>query len=511
MRKPHDFHVAAGVHMPIANVPDNYIVLRRGEFDLQHGQGAPALERAFKALMKKPYPRLTIYFHGGLVGLDSGESQAALLAQSFANEQSSSLFLIWETSIPEVIEQNLPAIFNEAIFQSLLRRVTQFVKGKVQKAVSGGATESKALTPLPLTPEDQIQQELNAAQIGNDLFTQIQLNQIRVDESLTPVETAQIETEIQHDTQLQIQLEQITKARKAPTVVAKGPSAGGSVITLMDPNVLDQIAPSKTDGKGLISFVALARKVVKVVAQIIRRFANGRGHGVYLTIIEEILREFYIGNAGKFIWNGIKAEVEGAFSSAGSGGSYLVNQIELLWNADVQPRVTLVGHSAGSIYISRLIKELDAVMPADFKVDVVLVAPACTFSVFADMLTKASARIARLRIFGMGESFEVKNAIAGPLYPASLLYFVSGVLEDEADTPILGMQRFYALPVYAAGFPDIAAVKAFALLNLPLAFAWSDVTQGLNANCDMHSHGGWNQDAPATLASVLYTIGPSGF
>ncbi|PYU36972.1 MAG: hypothetical protein DMG54_35245, partial [Acidobacteria bacterium] len=89
--------------------------------------------------------------------------------------------------------------------------------------------------------------------------------------------------------------------------------------------------------------------------------------------------------------------------------------------------------------------------------------------------------------------------------------FVSGLLEDEADTPILGMQRFYTLPVYATGFSDIAAVKAFAPLNLLLAFAWSDVTQGPNANCDMHSHGGWIQDAPATLASMLDTIGPSGF
>ncbi len=497
--------------MPTATVPDNYIVLRGGQFDLAHSKGASALDRAFGALQKAPYPRLTIYFHGGLVGINSGESQAASLAHSFTNEQSSSLFLIWETSISEVIEQNLPAIFNEAIFQSLLRRVTQFVKGKLQKAVSGGAPESKALTPLPLMPADQIQQELNAAQRGNDLFSQIQLDRVRADESLTPVETRQIETEIQHDTQIQIQLEQITKALKAPTVAAKGPSVGGSVITLMDPAVLDQIRPSETAGKGLISFVALAGHVAKVVAQIIRRFANRRGHGVYVTIIEEILRQFYIGNAGKFIWNGIKAEVDGAFSSTNSGGSYLVNQIRVLWNANVRPRLTLVGHSAGSIYISRLIKELDAVMPADFKVDVVFVAPACTFKVFADVVRKAPGRIAHLRIFGMGESLEVKNAIAGPLYPASLLYFVSGLLEDEADTPILGMQRFYTLPVYATGFSDIAAVKAFAPLNLPLAFAWSDVTQGLNANCDMHSHGGWIQDAPATLASMLDTIGPSGF
>jgi hypothetical protein len=83
-----------------------------------------------------------------------------------------------------------------------------------------------------------------------------------------------------------------------------------------------------------------------------------------------------------------------------------------------------------------------------------------------------------------------------------LLYFVSGVLEEESDEPILGMQRFYTFPAYASGFPDIVYVKTFALLTLPLAFAWSDLTQGPGANCDMHSHGGWITEAPETLASV---------
>ena len=30
------------------------------------------------------------------------------------------------------------------------------------------------------------------------------------------------------------------------------------------------------------------------------------------------------------------------------------------------------------------------------------------------------------------------------IYPASLLYFVSGLLEDEADQPLIGMQRYLA-------------------------------------------------------------------
>jgi hypothetical protein len=48
-------------------------------------------------------------------------------------------------------------------------------------------------------------------------------------------------------------------------------------------------------------------------------------------------------------------------------------------------------------------------------------------------------------------------------------------------------------------------VKAFAPLKLSKAFAWSDIIQGLGANCDMHSHGGWITEAPQTLASTATT------
>jgi hypothetical protein len=494
--------------MPIA--PDNFMVLRAGKFDLTNGAGAPGVDRTFTSLKAAPFPSITIYFHGGLVGLVSGEAQATTLNESFSAKQSSPFFLIWETGLTEVIEQNLPAIFNEAIFQRILSRVTQFVKGKLDKSLLPEAT--RAVTPLPLVRQDQIQAELIAGQTNGVMFATTPIDKLPSSETLTPAERVQIEGEIQNDLQLQIQAQQIANSREAPTETAKGATVRGATVTLMDPDVLDDVAPAQPGAKGVLSIATLAAHIVKVVARIIERFAQHRDHGAYLTIVEEILREFYVGNAGKFVWDGIKNEVDQAFGAAADcGGVYLVNQLKSLWTGGVKPRITLVGHSAGSIYISRLLKELDAAMPADFKVDIVFIAPACTFAVFADALKQAAGRIAHLRIFGMGDPIEMKNAIAGPLYPASLLYFVSGVLEDEPDEPILGMQRFYTLPVYAVGFPDIAAVKAFGPLTLPLAFAWSDVTQGPGANCDMHSHGGWITAAPNALASVLTIVGPGGF
>jgi hypothetical protein len=120
-------------------------------------------------------------------------------------------------------------------------------------------------------------------------------------------------------------------------------------------------------------------------------------------------------------------------------------------------------------------------------------------------LQDAGGRIAGLRIFGMGDELERKDAILSAVYPASLLYFVSGVLEDDRDMPLLGMERYYGPPYERAGFEDLAYVREFDFLKRQRAFAWSNVTGNEGANCDMSSHGGWIQ-SPQTLNSVLYIV-----
>ncbi len=92
-----------------------------------------------------------------------------------------------------------------------------------------------------------------------------------------------------------------------------------------------------------------------------------------------------------------------------------------------------------------------------------------------------------------------------PIYPASLLYFVSGVLEEGRDEPLVGMQRYYDKPYVGSGYDLLASVRAFDYMKRKYALVWSDADQGLGCNCDMHSHGGW-ADAIATRASVLEII-----
>ena len=99
------------------------------------------------------------------------------------------------------------------------------------------------------------------------------------------------------------------------------------------------------------------------------------------------------------------------------------------------------------------------------------------------------------------------------IYPSSLLYLVSGILEsrrnasgeweDEPDMPILGMERFLVeTSTYAdASFPSIKAVRDW--LNADSKrVVWSKVTgHQIGMNSESIDHGAFDND-PATLDSL---------
>jgi hypothetical protein len=134
-----------------------------------------------------------------------------------------------------------------------------------------------------------------------------------------------------------------------------------------------------------------------------------------------------------------------------------------------------------------------------------LIAPACDFKLLAETLKSAGRRIVGFRIFGMGDSVERTDAILPVIYPSSLLYFVSGVLENESDKPLAGMARYYTEPYSESKFPEIDYVRTFSLLKRENALIWSISNAGDGISCDMTSHGGWTE-SEATLKSILYIL-----
>ena len=154
-------------------------------------------------------------------------------------------------------------------------------------------------------------------------------------------------------------------------------------------------------------------------------------------------------------------------------------------------RITLVGHSTGAIYIANWLKHAGNYLP-DLKHDVVFLAPAINYAEFADLLAAQKARIGNFRMFAMQDALERDDQLWGGdeevpdgkdwrrfIYPSSLLYLVSGILEsavmpdgtivDEPDMPIVGMARFFEnkavftdkdFPEYRLGAPMADATNS---------------------------------------------------
>jgi pimeloyl-ACP methyl ester carboxylesterase len=172
------------------------------------------------------------------------------------------------------------------------------------------------------------------------------------------------------------------------------------------------------------------------------------------------------------------------------------------------PRITLVGHSTGAVFISEFITHAAATLPSEVQFGVVFEAPASTCAKTAETLAQHRARIANFRMFTMSEAYELDDKLVPVIYPHSLLYFVSGVVEFEADAPLVGMARFYEANHFPpGGFPDVATVRDFVAESTGHA-VWSVTEDTAPAGQRSHAEGHteFDDDDEETLESVKHIL-----
>jgi hypothetical protein len=210
--------------------------------------------------------------------------------------------------------------------------------------------------------------------------------------------------------------------------------------------------------------IGAALAVVRIVAKVIGRFIYSSDHGFHATVVEEVLRAFYLGGIGQGAWSKIKEYAAEAFvaSTTNAAGLALVEEIKKIPEAQ---RVTLVGHSAGAIFISEILKHYGG---SGKRFEIVFLAPASTVILFVEAVINKQGLLAvdkdgkpKFRMYSMNDKFESKDTLVRNLpvlgdltwfYPRSLLYLISGILEEDADgdvvdAAIAGLQRVY-LPGY---------------------------------------------------------------
>jgi hypothetical protein len=503
----------------------NYIHVQNGRLT---GDTSPQdIDGILEALEKANAPSgLAIHFHGGVVSKLAGMRIAERLDNEYRAAGAYPLFFVWESGIIETLRNNLGEISQEKVFERLLARGLDFVLRHF------GLTEGPRLRGEGPDAKDKLKREEVQQRVTSWFERKGDDRAAPPFEDLAPpaaqvrdidVDTIQrkIEPEIMADIELRTSLEAIREGRLAESQGAKADpqraktrgATRASAKTLMTPEALETVfgpADRVAATRGVRSWLSnLAAKTALFVYRVVQRRRNGRDHGVYTTLVEEILRAFYLANAGKLVWDQMKKDTADAFGGDAElhGGTAFLSRLASRLDQGLRlPRVTLIGHSTGAVYICNFLKAADPVLPKDIAFDVVFLAPAVTCKTFAQTLSTCGHRICNLRTFAMADELERGDALFWKLYPRSLLYFVSGVLEDEADEPLVGMQRFFnaAAPFTPADHPEVIQVRDYLSAGKGRSI-WSIANDGDGLRSDAKAHVAFD-DEEQTIASLRWIL-----
>ncbi|MFZ6029420.1 MAG: hypothetical protein ACOYYS_17040 [Chloroflexota bacterium] len=482
---------------------------KKGTFQTSgsYATGPEDVDRIFTRMAETQADHLAVYFHGGLVSEQRGIEAAIRLLPSFQAAGTYPVFFVWESGWQETIGDNLAAILDEPLFKTIVEWVFKFVLGKLSEQPG-----AHGLT-LDLPPTSDVHAELSSPApfaAFDDSSARQNLSE------LTPEQLAQFENALSQSRQLEDRLFEILDSiEEAPGVAAPDEEMPQprlvSTQTRLSSEVLEQIQADNPDGShGLISTAALVKLGATVLARTIRRLLNKTDHGVYTTVIEETLRGLYADQIGRWLWDRMKARIEDAFAPNGHlsganlhGGTYFLEKLKAHLERHPEFKVSLIGHSAGGIYICRFIANAARLAPALKYHRVVMLAPGCDFELFRASILPNQERIGLFRMFALSDTLECKDAIASAAYPRSLLYFVSGVLEGDDEKPIVGMQRFYGgkepydqpalgeVCTYVAAAPNVVWTTV------------GDAQPGLNSLAAGH---GKFSDDPTTIESLSYLL-----
>jgi hypothetical protein len=190
---------------------------------------------------------------------------------------------------------------------------------------------------------------------------------------------------------------------------------------------------------------------------------------------------------GTKVWGEMKQNADAISSAADSGGMklYAASKDSKWFRDKTKVRLHLVGHSAGSIVHSYIIKRL-----AGWNFQTVnFMAPAVTNDLFLANVQSSiqSGRVRQYNQFELTDEMELKDPTCQPIlgYSQSLLYLVSRSFEKGMLTPILGMEKY---------FPKETA----ALSNV-------NIFKSPGGSSKSTTHGGFDDD-PTTRDKILSLI-----
>ncbi len=482
---------------------DHLVLLQKGKLADESALGQ--LNAMFEQIRTENRPNLVVHFHGGLISKEEGIAKAERLIPVYEEAKAYPVFFVWDSDFLKVIKRNLSEITQGKIGKQLYRWYLVVLQAKKELTPKGKARGGNVLLDLPKQKAlwDEADRILSgeSSDIAQDLY---QAFAYPGTISFSEAESVQLLKYLEEDEELNATLEE------AVSLQSSSPSQ-----TTLAPEMLEQLRLNSMPGaRGVIGTLAmpLAYRAVQAFQSVLKRLTYQRDHGLYATLVEELLRALFLDKLIKVAWEAMKSETLQAFDDDSiSGGSAFLKRLNELASKGQKPCVTLVGHSTGAIYICHWLQHIQKmkVLPDDFTFKVIFLAPAVDFELFANTLNICENRISFFRMFTMTDEYEKQDRVISslPIYPHSLLYLVSGVLEDEADKPIVGMERFLSETLFPGNrFSAIGRVRSYLLATGENRVVWSSTDRGPGLASRAFTHGGFDSDE-ATLKSLQQIIG----
>jgi hypothetical protein len=202
------------------------------------------------------------------------------------------------------------------------------------------------------------------------------------------------------------------------------------------------------------------------------------------------------GPLGRGLWKEMRSDAELAFAAQANAGSKVAEMLHKTVSAlppNRRPKLHLVGHSAGSIFLGCLLERWGTLAnggpPIDFR-NLILFAPACTHDFFRDNIRPALQNnvVKGCHHFHLDDKRERGDNVAH-VYHKSLLYLVSRSYQERgSEVPIMGMAR------YRGKLPRVPAN--------PVRHHATDAKDPMTRST---SHGGFDNDA-TTMNSMLRLV-----
>ena len=490
-------------------IRDHVLHSRAGRLGANDVSTREDVKRILATAAQSAEPGLVLHFHGGLVNAASGKEIATRLAPIYFAAGTYPVFFVWESGLIETLKNNLSDIKDDSVFRELVKKAAEWAlkqlgSGAVTKSAGGAAVNKDQLrgdfdrwfdgmSGEPPVSDDP----------GKGAPTQTTRAVVPDEDDLA----GNIEAELDNDERFQEVMAGLYLASKRGTqATTRGGSApAADVQVLVDDQALKELFPGNTaqSTRGVLTWFKIAKFVAKIVIAVVKRHLKDRDHGTYTTIVEEVLRAAYLDKVGEVVWRSMKKDTGDAFGDDPmSVGAAVVGELAALAAAGKTfKRIVLVGHSTGAIYINHWIAYAAKALPGT-AFDIVLLAPANRFEGFEQVLLNHGASIRNFRMFAMTDGNESNDELVPIVYPRSLLYFVSGVLEGEPDVPIMGMQRFYKFD--GNDFPSVGRVRAW-LEEGAGRRVWSidETANGLGSKS--LKHGDFDNDE-VTVASIGFIL-----